>query len=134
MLSPRKPSLLAYVNVSLERPQYLGDGPEYCTKGQNRLRTGYNVRKTAVYALGGNALQSPGGGSQDAAEVLARVMSDVIDLLEKDWSVVLTPWQRAPSRPPLGDGPGAIPLPRCLGRRNARHDRPRFVHASPSHP
>jgi len=90
MLSPRKPSLLAYVNVSLERPQYLGDGPEYCTKGQNRLKTGYNVRKTAVYALGGNALQSPGGGSQDAAEVLARVMSDVIDLLEKDWSVVLT--------------------------------------------
>ena len=100
MLSPRKPSLLAYVNVSLERPQYLGDGPEYCTKGQNRLRTGYNVRKTAVYALGGNALQSPGGGSQDAAEVLARVMSDVIDLLEKDWSVVLTAariWSWKPS-------------------------------------
>jgi carbamate kinase len=48
------------------------------------------VRKTAVYALGGNALQSPGGGSNDAAEVLARVMSDVIDLLEMDWSVVLT--------------------------------------------
>jgi len=48
------------------------------------------VRKTVVYALGGNALQPPTGGSQQSAEVLARVMSDVIDLLEMDWSVVVT--------------------------------------------
>ena len=48
------------------------------------------MRKTAVYALGGNALQSPTGSPQQSAEVLARVMSDVIDLLEMDWSVVIT--------------------------------------------
>ena len=48
------------------------------------------MRKTVVYALGGNALQSPTGSSQQSAEVLARVMSDVIDLLEMDWSVVIT--------------------------------------------
>ena len=48
------------------------------------------MRKTAVYALGGNALQSPGDEGGDASEVLARVMSDVIDLLEMDWSVVIT--------------------------------------------
>ena len=48
------------------------------------------MKKTAVYALGGNALQSPTGPQDDAAEVLARVMSDVIDLLEMDWTVVIT--------------------------------------------
>ena len=48
------------------------------------------MRKTAVYALGGNALQSPTGASQQSAKVLARVMSDIIDLLEMDWSVVVT--------------------------------------------
>ena len=48
------------------------------------------MRKTVVYALGGNALQSPTEGTQQSAEVLARVMSDVIDLLEMDWSVVIT--------------------------------------------
>jgi len=48
------------------------------------------MRKTAVYALGGNALQSPAEGSDDASHVLAKVMSDVIDLLEMDWSVVIT--------------------------------------------
>ncbi len=48
------------------------------------------MRKTAVYALGGNALQSPAEGSANASEVLAKVMSDVIDLLEMDWSVVIT--------------------------------------------
>ena len=48
------------------------------------------MKKTAVYALGGNALQSPTGVSDDSTEVLARVMSDVIDLLEMDWSVVIT--------------------------------------------
>ena len=34
------------------------------------------MKKTAVYALGGNALQSPAGGSADASQVLAKVMSD----------------------------------------------------------
>ena len=48
------------------------------------------MKKTAVYALGGNALQSPTGLTNDSTEVLARVMSDVIDLLEMDWSVVIT--------------------------------------------
>ena len=48
------------------------------------------MRKTAVYALGGNALQSPAEESADASRVLAKVMSDVIDLLEMDWSVVIT--------------------------------------------
>ena len=48
------------------------------------------MRKTVVYALGGNALQSPADTEADASYVLARVMSDVIDLLEMDWSVVIT--------------------------------------------
>ena len=48
------------------------------------------MRKTVVYALGGNALKPPTGEANDANEVLARVMSDVIDLLEMDWSVVIT--------------------------------------------
>lgn len=48
------------------------------------------MRKTAVYALGGNALQSPTGDGSEASHVLAKVMSDVIDLLEMDWSVVIT--------------------------------------------
>lgn len=46
---------------------------------------------TVVYALGGNALESPSGDSQEeSALVLAKVMSDVIDLLEAGWRVVLT--------------------------------------------
>ena len=48
------------------------------------------MRKLAVYALGGNALQPPKTDSSTSAEVLARVMSDVIDLLEMDWSVIIT--------------------------------------------
>ena len=48
------------------------------------------MRKTAVYALGGNALQSPTGDGSETSHVLAKVMSDVIDLLEMDWSVVIT--------------------------------------------
>ena len=44
-----------------------------------------------VYAIGGNALAPPGGASGDEhAMILAQVMSDVVDLLEADWSVVLT--------------------------------------------
>jgi len=49
------------------------------------------VSKTVVYAVGGNALSPPGesNGSEHAL-VLAKVMSDVVDLLEAGWSVVLT--------------------------------------------
>ena len=44
-----------------------------------------------MYAIGGNALAPPGGASGDEhAMILAQVMSDVVDLLEADWSVVLT--------------------------------------------
>ena len=47
--------------------------------------------KIVVYAIGGNALAPPGGASgNEHAMILARVMSDVVDLLEADWSVVLT--------------------------------------------
>ncbi len=59
-------------------------------KGQNGTEQDYSVSKTAVYALGGNALQSPTGNGDATTEVLARVMSDVIDLLEMDWRVVIT--------------------------------------------
>ena len=39
--------------------------------------------KTVVYAIGGNALQNPAvSESNESAEVLAKVMSDVVDLLE----------------------------------------------------
>lgn len=44
-----------------------------------------------VYAVGGNALSPPGKTTGDEhALVLAKVMSDVVDLLEAGWSVVLT--------------------------------------------
>lgn len=47
--------------------------------------------RTVVYAIGGNALASPtGGGEEESALVLAKVMSDVIDLLEAGWRVILT--------------------------------------------
>jgi len=48
------------------------------------------MNRIAVYALGGNALRSPKGDDHDAAVVLAGVMSDVVDLLEAGWSVVIT--------------------------------------------
>ena len=49
------------------------------------------MNRVAVYAFGGNALSSPTGDSDGKSEeVLARVMSDVVDLLEAGWSVVLT--------------------------------------------
>ena len=78
------------MNVSLSLLGNPRSNPWYRAKGQNRSVRGEAVRKTAVYALGGNALQSPTGSAQQSAEVLARVMSDVIDLLEMDWSVVVT--------------------------------------------
>ncbi len=46
---------------------------------------------TVVYALGGNALSSPTDLDKSSnALVMAKVMSDVIDLLEAGWKVVLT--------------------------------------------
>lgn len=49
-----------------------------------------HVKKLAVYALGGNALQTPDGANNGSSQIMARVMSDIIDLLEMDWSVVIT--------------------------------------------
>ena len=47
--------------------------------------------RTVVYAIGGNALSSPTGDNQQGtAMILAKVMSDVIDLLEAGWRVILT--------------------------------------------
>lgn len=49
------------------------------------------MSRTVVYAIGGNALSSPKGGSEnESALILAKVISDVIDLLESGWRVVLT--------------------------------------------
>ena len=49
------------------------------------------MARVAVYAIGGNALASPTGGDDGESErVLAHVMSDVVDLLEAGWGVVLT--------------------------------------------
>jgi len=49
------------------------------------------VARVAVYAIGGNALASPTGKTDGESErVLAHVMSDVVDLLEAGWGVVLT--------------------------------------------
>ena len=49
------------------------------------------MSKTVVYAVGGNALSPPGeSNGNEHALVLAKVMSDVVDLLEAGWSVVLT--------------------------------------------
>ena len=49
------------------------------------------MARVAVYAIGGNALASPSGDSDGSSErVLAHVMSDVVDLLEAGWGVVLT--------------------------------------------
>ncbi len=49
------------------------------------------MSKIVVYAVGGNALAPPGSNNEeDHALVLAKVMSDVVDLLEAGWSVVLT--------------------------------------------
>lgn len=59
-------------------------------KGQNGSSKPYCMAKLAVYALGGNALQSPTDQGESSAAVLAKVMSDVIDLLEMDWRVVIT--------------------------------------------
>ncbi len=49
------------------------------------------MHKIVVYAIGGNALQNPVPTDSDqSSETLAKVMSDVVDLLESGWGVVLT--------------------------------------------
>ena len=49
------------------------------------------MSRTVVYAIGGNALSSPNGDiGNESALVLAKVISDVIDLLEAGWRVILT--------------------------------------------
>jgi carbamate kinase len=49
------------------------------------------MSRTVVYAIGGNALSSQTGGDiRDSALVLAKVISDVVDLLEAGWRVILT--------------------------------------------
>ena len=49
------------------------------------------MEKVVVYAIGGNALSSPTGKDlQESSLVLAKVISDVIDLMEAGWRVVLT--------------------------------------------
>ena len=49
------------------------------------------MSRTAVYAIGGNALSSPtGGDANESALILAKVISDIIDLLEAGWRVILT--------------------------------------------
>ena len=41
------------------------------------------MNRTVVYAIGGNALLSPTGQNEEESSlVIAKVMSDVIDLLE----------------------------------------------------
>ena len=49
------------------------------------------MRQIAVYAIGGNALSSPSGDDvHQSSHILAKVMSDVVDLLEGGWGVILT--------------------------------------------
>jgi carbamate kinase len=49
------------------------------------------MSRTVVYAIGGNALSSPSGDAGDESSlVLAKVISDVVDLLEAGWRVILT--------------------------------------------
>ena len=49
------------------------------------------VSRIVVYALGGNALLSPEADNDtNTALVLAKAMSDVVDLLEAGWQVVIT--------------------------------------------
>ena len=49
------------------------------------------MSRTVVYAIGGNALSSPNGqDNEKSALALAKVMSDVIDLLEAGWRVIMT--------------------------------------------
>ena len=49
------------------------------------------MSRTVVYAIGGNALSSPNGDAGDeSALIFAKVISDVVDLLEAGWRVILT--------------------------------------------
>jgi carbamate kinase len=90
MLAPAKGTLLAYVNVTLPHLENPNPCPSKQAKCQSLPGGFCTMSKLAVYALGGNALEAPGGHASDALEVLARVMSDIVDLLEMDWRVVIT--------------------------------------------
>ena len=69
----------------------LVQGIENKEKHQTLLGKAANVSRTVVYAIGGNALSSPNADSGDkSALVLAKVISDVVDLLEAGWRVILT--------------------------------------------
>ncbi len=69
----------------------MGIVPTERRKHQTGPKRTTHVSKIVVYAVGGNALAPPGSSDDGQyALVLARVMSDVVDLLEAGWSVVLT--------------------------------------------
>ena len=74
--------------VSIGKPDVVAP---YLRKHQTGANETSTVSKTVVYAVGGNAL-SPPDATDDGQYglVLAKVMSDVVDLLEAGWSVVLT--------------------------------------------
>jgi carbamate kinase len=77
------------------------------------------VSKIVVYAIGGNALAPPNSSTGDEHDlVLAKVMSDVVDLLEAGWSVVLT----------HGNGPQVGEL--MSMDSNASHDMDEWVAAT----
>ena len=77
----------------------MGIVPTERRKHQTGPKRTTHVSKIVVYAVGGNALAPPGSSDDGQyALVLARVMSDVVDLLEAGWSVVLT----------HGNGPQAV--------------------------
>ena len=49
------------------------------------------MNRIAVYALGGHALESTSSSDRtESALVMAKVVSDIIDLLENNWRVVIT--------------------------------------------
>ena len=49
------------------------------------------MHKVVVYAIGGNALQSPvAKDTHESSEILAKVMSDVVDLLESGCIITTT--------------------------------------------
>jgi len=52
----------------------------------------FGASRVAVYAIGGNALSNPNneGDSEEQALALAKVLSDIVDLLESGYRVVVT--------------------------------------------
>ena len=69
---------------------YVSLNPKWESIKPDCVKLGF-VSRTLVYAIGGNALSSPSGDDEEkTALVLAKVMSDVVDLLEAGWRVILT--------------------------------------------